>query len=416
MPDHPQRPSARAPHRDGLDPSQLRTVDGGARTPVAARGELARTSPLDRADTRAGGRPWRVGADAPTRARIAYGLAAVGYGHAVRAQVVTAALRAQGHEVQLYSAGVARRFLERAGMDVKPIACPIFEHRDDGSVSLSRSFLPGTDYLRKLPQLVGWLAQELEEQRADLVITDFEPALPRAAHRLGMRVVSLDSQHQFVHASFAGMPWRLRTYAAVVAQFTKFYVPRPDLSIISSFYPLQLRDGVLVGGLLRPSVLAARPSVGEHALVYVKPAMEAALLRVLPPATTVGLREYRVYGARANPPRDRDDLVFRPVADEAFVADLAAARAVIGTCGHQLPSEALYLGKPYFAIPEPGQDEQSVNGWQLERMGAGWSRPLKGLTGAMLRGFFAALGDFDMPDSDAVRGNERALAAIQTML
>jgi uncharacterized protein (TIGR00661 family) len=65
------------------------------------------------------------------------------------------------------------------------------------------------------------------------------------------------------------------------------------------------------------------------------------------------------------------NIVFRQPSTGEFLDDLAAARAVITNGGYTLISEALYLGKPVYAIPIQNQFEQMVNGYYLERLGYG---------------------------------------------
>ena len=72
---------------------------------------------------------------------------------------------------------------------------------------------------------------------------------------------------------------------------------------------------------------------------------------------------------------DRSDVVgpcqFRPFSRDGFLTDLAGAKAVIATAGFTLISEALYLRKPYCALPMNGQFEQELNAFMLARLGYG---------------------------------------------
>ena len=89
-----------------------------------------------------------------------------------------------------------------------------------GRIDVSRSIAAGLWYgWRRLPVLLDRVALALEDFGADLVITDFEPVLPRAARRLGIPVVSVDHQHfllayelRELPATFAGRrrPWGSR--------------------------------------------------------------------------------------------------------------------------------------------------------------------------------------------------------------
>jgi len=70
-----------------------------------------------------------------------------------------------------------------------------------------------------------------------------------------------------------------------------------------------------------------------------------------------------------NFPDLRFDVYPRPEGD--FADALSRCKGVIAPAGHQLLSEALYLGKPVLAFPQKGQYEQKVNARMLEKSGYG---------------------------------------------
>ena len=69
---------------------------------------------------------------------------------------------------------------------------------------------------------------------------------------------------------------------------------------------------------------------------------------------------------------ERDgNLLYRPFANEAFVDDLRTCRGVVATAGYSLMSEAVYLRKPFLALPLAGQFEQEMNSRYLAQLGYG---------------------------------------------
>ena len=56
---------------------------------------------------------------------------------------------------------------------------------------------------------------------------------------------------------------------------------------------------------------------------------------------------------------------------KSFLKDLKNCKAIIATAGFTLISEALFLGKPYFALPLKGQFEQTLNALCLKQAGFG---------------------------------------------
>ncbi len=148
-------------------------------------------------------------------------------------------------------------------------------------------------------------------------------------------------------------------------------VPRPDVSLVTAFCPGPTRNErtFVFPPILRREVLQLQPRDGSHLLVYVTQDFESLLeeLRCFPRET------FYVYGY------DREGcegaLHFRPFSKDGFLHDLAGAKAVIATAGFTLISEALYLRKPYLALPMQGQFEQQLNAFQLEQLGYGKCAP-----------------------------------------
>ena len=81
----------------------------------------------------------------------------------------------------------------------------------------------------------------------------------------------------------------------------------------------------------------------------------------------------RIYGGRDGVTADERDgnLLYRPFANEAFVDDLRTCRGVVATAGYSLMSEAVYLRKPFLALPLAGQFEQEMNSRYLAQLGYG---------------------------------------------
>lgn len=141
--------------------------------------------------------------------------------------------------------------------------------------------------------------------------------------------------------------------------------------LITSFFrpPLRKPRTSLHPPILRPEILAAARSEGEHVLVYQSADGESSLLDTL---AHTGL-ECRVYGVRRGIDSEQveGNLRHRPFSEQGFIADLASARAVIAGGGFTLMGEAVYLHKPMLAVPIRGQFEQVLNARYLERLGYG---------------------------------------------
>lgn len=311
-----------------------------------------------------------------------------GRGHATRARAVAEAFRAD-HDVCLFAPGDAHQLLAPlyAGTDVTVESIPglRFHYRGGRRLDYSRTGRDALRYLVALPRLIRRLEERIRTERPALIITDFEPALPRAAKRAGVPFVSLDHQHFLLTYDLSSLPRRLRWHAAYMATVVRLYCSGQAETVVSSFYfpPLQpeAHHVTQVGVLLRPEVLATKPRTGDHLVSYWRRFAPENVLQALRECG----REVRVYGLGERPAEG--NLIFRPINADGFLTDLAGCAALVCTAGNQLVGEALSLGKPVLAAPEPRNYEQYINAHFLARSGAGDWTEMAAMTGARLRGF-----------------------------
>lgn len=328
-------------------------------------------------------------------AKIFISLSGEGRGHATRVRALVEALAGE-HQVRIFAPGDAYPFLAPlyAGTEVRvdhlPGLCFAYDdrHRLRYPATLGRLL----SYLRQLPATLERLTAELRREQSDLVITDFEPALPRAARRCGVPFISLNHQHFLRTYDLSGLPHRLRWHAAYMAAIVGAYYSGQEETIVSSFYFPPLRPGcrrvTQVGVLLREAVRATRPVTRQHLVAYWRKFGSEAVLRAL---ENTGL-EVRVYGLGERPPRGR--LSFRAINEAGFLDDLAGCTALVCTAGNQLVGEALYLGKPVFALAETNNFEQEINAHFLRTSGAGEAMPMTEFTEGHLHRFLASLDQY----------------------
>lgn len=328
-------------------------------------------------------------------AKIFISMSGEGRGHATRTRALTEALRTD-HEVVLLAPGDAHDFLAPLYGLSSVTVCRIpglrFTYSADQRVCYRRTLADAAGYLRQLPTLGRSLRDLIEAEQPDLAITDFEPALPRAARQSGLPFVSVSHQHFLRTYDLSSLPrplrWRARGMAAVVG----LYCSGQADTVVSSFYfpPLRrgCRDVTQVGVLLRPDVLAATPRAETHLVAYFRRFASNRLLAALA-ATGRGVR---IYGLGARPRSGR--LTFHTVSESRFVDDLASCEALVCTAGNQLVGEALHLGKPVFALPEPNNHEQFINAHFLAQSGAGDWGDFEEVDHGRLRGFLRRLDEF----------------------
>ena len=350
--------------------------------------------------------------------KIFYSVAGEGRGHATRVRTIVEELR-QEHDVVLFAPHVAFEFLNDVyhdAVDVEVRRIPGLQFCYNGRrVSYFRSIRQSLPYLQQLPKLVNSMEQMLKDERPDLIITDFEPSLPRAARRLGLPFLSFDHQHFLTAFDLSSLPWPLWMKAKSIAMTINLFYTGQRETIISSFFSTPLRPGcenvTSVGVLLRRELQQVRPVDDRHLLVYLR--------RFAPPRLMQALRqcgrEVLIYGL-GEKPRD-GNLYYHEVNETGFLDDLISCHALISNAGNQLVGEALSLRKPVLAIPEEGNFEQSVNSHFLDQTGYGIGRDANSFTDEYLTSFLNRVPEFqERIEPQNLIGNEAALEAIRRHL
>ncbi len=353
-------------------------------------------------------------------ATLFYGVMGEGRGHAARARAMVEAMRPR-HKIVLYTSHDALAFLNdlyatAEDVEIRPIEGLKF-HYKQGRLDLRRTIKAGLAVWRNLDGLLKPLLDDIDREGPDLVISDFEPLVARAAHKRNVPVLSLDHQHFLLAYDLSRLPWRLRMLGRSMRLAVWAFGIGQQKTVVSAFYRPPLKRGyedvVQVGPLLRPGIRGIAPSIDGYLLSYLRPATPARVVDLL---EQLG-RPIKIFGLGQRSPRG--GLTFHEVDDRQFTAALAGCEAVVAAAGNQLLGESLYLGKPYFALPEEKHFEQCINAHFLREMGAGDWRPIEAVTLADLQSFFDRLGEFRANLTgrrEEFDGTPAAVQAIEEML
>jgi uncharacterized protein (TIGR00661 family) len=306
--------------------------------------------------------------------RILYGVVGEGMGHAMRSRVILEHLLAQGHEVEIMASGRAVDFLRKriAGSEVNRIHglhIVYDENRVRRGRTLVENVLHGTT---AVPKQIASYFELIRDFQPECVISDFESwtYFYAKAHRLP--IFSIDNMQILNRCAIDDdIIEGHRADFEIAKAFVKSKLPFCDWYLITTFFEPRIRKDKtsLHKPILRPEILASRPTRGEHLLVYQTAEGNHTLAEAL---QRTGI-ECRVYGMRRSITEEQVEgsLRYRPFSEDGFIADLASARGVIAGGGFTLMGEAVYLHKPMLAVPVAGQFEQVMNGRYLEKMGYG---------------------------------------------
>jgi len=298
-------------------------------------------------------------------ANILYGVNGEGAGHSTRAKEVLTHLGSQGHHVHVASFDRGLQNL-KPHFDVTEIYGFRFAYVNN-RVRYQRTIAKNLITIPRAAKSLSLLKHVVDQQRIDLVITDFEPLTCHVGRKKRLPVISIDNQHCLTNASVS-YPKRWRRDAAAAKLVTRLMTPHASAYLVISFFtaPIRKRNTFLFPPLLRREILEAVPSEGDYVLVYVTspaPAL-AKLLR------SVRCR-FIAYGFGREGKSEEGNIFYKKPSLEGFFADLVSARAVIANSGFSLVSEALHLGKPYLAVPVSHQFEQVFNAYWVEKSGYG---------------------------------------------
>jgi uncharacterized protein (TIGR00661 family) len=344
-------------------------------------------------------------------AHLLYAVCGQGRGHTSRVLAMAEELRTRGHTVTFACGGPALDTFRALGAPVEPVPA-LLEALDGNRLRFWRTAAGNAATVLRLPLTVRRLARRLDALAPDLVVSDFEAFVPRAAARAGLPVVSFNHQEVLTEAVAPPVP-ELRLLGAFVRGVIRTIAPRrPVQRIVTALTELPLRHPdrtTLVGPILRRAVREAVPHRGRHLVAYFNgthglgPHLDALVAPGVP---------VRVYGTAAT--GQRGSLTFCAPSLDGFLEDLATSRGVVTTAGFTLLSEALHLGKPVLALPHTGDVEQTFNARLAEALGVGYAVYARPPCAADVRRFLA---DFDgrPVHADAVLppGHERAADVIE---
>jgi uncharacterized protein (TIGR00661 family) len=247
-------------------------------------------------------------------------------------------------------------------------------------------------------KVIGKIEGLLKERHYDMVVSDLEPFAPRAAKKLGVKLITIDNQHRFVFEKFRNAPAGGHALSFfLTTQVIRHYHPLGHKCIITSaFIPeLDYRKIVgkvevhAVGPIIRKEVeqLKRQAKKEDFILVYVKPQLESAII----PKIRMIHEQFVMYVKDPSAHRPQKNIDFRKHSISGFARDMSNCKAVISSAGESIMGEALFLGKPLFLLPEDGSYEQKLNGELVKLNKVGGSKDLTKVSSDDLVEFLSSL-------------------------
>jgi uncharacterized protein (TIGR00661 family) len=284
-------------------------------------------------------------------------------GHVTRALIVAQEL--PHHEFVFVGGGKVHQ-LKAYGYHVEDVSVPGTFYRDN-KVDIPATVSNALKVFLGGRQVVERLAGIIAEFDPHIIMTDYEYFTPQAAQRTGRYCISLDHQHVVTHTAY-DQPKEERLSRFMTSQSIRRLYSQADYFLITSFFrtpPLTPRNTEVFPPVLRRAVTEQIPTDEGHILVY----QTSPTFHRLTPLLQGAKRQSVVYGYRDAP--SKGNILFRQPSADRFLDDLASCSYVITNGGHNVISEALYLGKPVLSFPIANAYEQFLNAHFLDRLGYG---------------------------------------------
>jgi uncharacterized protein (TIGR00661 family) len=321
--------------------------------------------------------------------KILYGVPGEGMGHATRSKVIIQYLLEQNHDVRVVSSDRAFTFLNTAFPGrVTEIKGFHFAYKN-AKISKSGTFMLNLKSAGK--NLVYNYIKKLEIEHtfeADLVISDFESFAYFYAKMHKLPIISIDNMQVMNRCKLdIAISKEEESNFTLAKQIVKAKLPGCNQYFISSFFEAEIvkKNTQLVPPIIREAILQAKPSEGNHILMY---QTSSSLENVQETLAKLPHEHFIVYGMNQN--YTQGNVQFKPFSETEFIADFASAKAVIANGGFSFLSEAVYLHKPIYSFPIDGQFEQYMNAAYIEKLGYG--RHFKSLGSDQLKAFL-----YDLP-------------------
>jgi uncharacterized protein (TIGR00661 family) len=262
-----------------------------------------------------------------------------GFGHVSRAVAFYEALKDR-YEIVIFAPHTVHEFLSRKAPGARVHEVPHMHlAKIADRIDYFRTFRENLPTFLTLRTKIVRMSHLLRREGIQALVNDYEPFTAIAAKRIGTPVL------QFNHPGIVVISPSMALDALAIKIGARFMMPAFDKRMFVSFY-----NGD-VGPMIRRELAEAPLSSGDYYVVSLKESYRRPVLKRL---KQLGISNYRLF----------------PNPDDDYVSAVAGCRAIITSAGHQTLSEAMYMKKPVFALPQRGQYEQRLNAQML--VAAGW--------------------------------------------
>ena len=304
-----------------------------------------------------------------------------GRGHMTQAITMMELLCSNGHQVVEVLVGRSKArslpdfFVKNIRAEVKQFDSPNFLPKPDNKrSSVSHSLAYNIRMVPEYWQSIRFIAEEIEQSGADLVINFYEILTGMAYLLMPPHVpyVCIGHQYLFLHKDFVFPDKRILNRMGLLF-FTRMTCIRSVRKLALSFRQMESdeeRNITVVPPLLRKEVKGLKATDGDFVHGYmVNSGFCENVLSWHRKNPDVPLRFFWDKAGIEKETIVDETLRFHQIDDKAFLRQMAACKAYASTAGFESICEAMYLGKPILMVP--AHIEQDCNAFDAVSSGAG---------------------------------------------
>lgn len=223
----------------------------------------------------------------------------------------------------------------------------------------------------KIDQFAGFLKVSMNVEAAfsgvpDLVITDYEPNVAQYSYATDIPLICMEQQSKFLYLD----ELKIKNFSILEEKKRiNYFFPKYSYKIISSFFPITIKDDSVKVVLPIISPLNEVKNKKNHILVYFSPYESSnnyeKIVKSLKDITDYNVIIYTKEKFNI----DSNNITFKTFSNE-FKSDLENAFCLISTAGHQLLSESISIEVPAYLIPLSTY-EQNYNAKMIEKYNLG---------------------------------------------
>tara|TARA_R110001599_G_scaffold202971_3_gene399887 strand:- start:1044 stop:2141 length:1098 start_codon:yes stop_codon:yes gene_type:complete len=304
-----------------------------------------------------------------TSVNIAYGLSGEGRGHSTRAITVAPYLLLTGHKITFFTCCQAVQPLREKGYIVNELPTPRIQYdKNNNPSSLGTMLYYPAWFLRNRGKVID-LANYLKEHNYDLIISDYEPLLSRAAKLANIPLIIYNNQSFGTHCKLPADCKTITTGDRLAMKqlniINRMICPDANTTIIAKALPesslVSKRNTHMVGPPIQECYRGKRWNGwnSNYIMVYHRKSFLSKMDEVIEFAESNGCT-IKWYGAGEDMSMDNDIVQFCPEGP-SFTRDLENCRYLITPAGASTIGEACHTGTPIILVPEKGQIEAELN-------------------------------------------------------